>query len=65
MVNLTKKRKKELWVAGQNNTYIEDILLQEASDFIKNVLKVEFSEEKHTEAIDIYRNGFLGKKEIK
>ena len=49
---MNKELKKKIYEAGQNDTYVEDILLESAETWINKNTDLE---------IDIYRDGFMGK----
>lgn len=59
---LTNKEINYLIGAGENDTYTEDILLESARNFIENEMpKILKNEELTEEAINYYREGFLGR----
>jgi len=51
--------KKQIYEAGQNDTYVEDQLLESAILWIDENTDLS-KEDEREEAIEIYRNGFLG-----
>lgn len=57
---MDKKLKKDIYEAGENDTYVEDILLESAEDWINENTDLSDDDE-IDEAIDIYRDGFFGK----
>ena len=59
---LSKEDKRGLYEAGENDTYVEDILLESAGLFIKQNFQDKLSDTEENEAIEIYRKGFLGSK---
>lgn len=56
---MKKQLKKDIYEAGQNDTYIEDVLLESAITWIDE--NTDLSEEEKEEAIEVYRDGFLGR----
>jgi len=56
---MEKTNKKDIYEAGQNDTYVEDILLESAQKYIDENTE-GLTEGEKEEAIDIYRDGFLG-----
>ncbi|MCP5375227.1 MAG: hypothetical protein H6743_03935 [Rickettsiaceae bacterium] len=57
---LHKLLKQELWEAGNNDTYTEDILVKEALNYVCEQIPEELNQEETDEAIEIYRQGFFG-----
>lgn len=52
---------QEAWQSGENDTYTEDILLEQAQLYINN-LSIRLNDKEVERVIDAYRNGFLGRK---
>lgn len=64
-VKLTEDQRQEIWEAGENDMYIEERLLESARLYIDENITQKLSDEQYDEAIDIYRDGFLGRNEPK
>ena len=59
---LTKKQKRQLWRAGNNDGYVNETLCENANEFVVNTLKINPEDKNYQEAIEIYCNGFYGDK---
>jgi hypothetical protein len=58
-----KETLKEAWEAGQNDTYTQDILMEQADLFAD---ECDYKGDKQYDAIlDAYEDGFLGRNEPK
>lgn len=53
---------KEAWEAGNNNSYVMDILLEEAELFINNEVKGKLTDKNQEIIRDAYILGFFGDK---
>ena len=61
MYGTIKQLKEKAHEQGQNDTYVEDILLEQAQLFIDGLPDEEkLSDDDRNEIIESYRKGFLG-----
>ena len=51
--------KKEIYGVGMNDTYVEQILIDSAERWIEE--NTDIPEEDKDEAVEIYKDGFIGK----
>lgn len=56
---LTKKQIKRLWEAGNNDSYTNELLCEQAKDFIREACP-EIKEDDEQLALEVYVDGFCG-----
>lgn len=57
---LTKQQRLDAWWGGNGDTYVNEVLVDQACDYATETLKLDPESEEFQEAVELYTNGFYG-----